>query len=177
LVPGGANILVITRGRILRIDAASLGRARIVGARVAIVTVHDRIVQAETATAMVAGGTGVAIVARTGIGQVDTAIIGVAGIIGATIPVITHHRNSPDTLPAGTRITDGTGILIVAGKALMVRSKGTVPGKGVASGLDAHAVGPNRCRAGHHRGRGHDTLVGQFVLLADESAIAEVTIF
>src|SRR5262249_4146689 len=88
----GAGVAVVARERVVRVRAAARGITAVRRADVAVVAVRGRPGLAGAARARVAGRTGVAVVARRIVIDVDAAVRGVAAVVGAGIAVVAVDR-------------------------------------------------------------------------------------
>jgi len=76
--------------RVVFVDASLYLIARVLGARVVVVTIDRRARQAQPFAALVVWCAGILIVARSCVGSVDASQIGVARVIGAGVVVVAH---------------------------------------------------------------------------------------
>jgi len=84
------------------------------GAGVIIIAIDGDRGHANAAAAYVIGGTGVAVAARSGVGNVFAADLGITEVIGAWIKVVTYQSRCPHALAQVTIVAEGAYILIVA---------------------------------------------------------------
>jgi hypothetical protein len=89
LVGSGAQITIVTGGRVEQMDTSGPGVTGIIGAEVFIVTREGISRRAYSVLAPITHGAGVAVVAGGEIGRMLTSDIRIAGIIGTEIPVVT----------------------------------------------------------------------------------------
>ncbi len=114
MVTGSADIAIIARGLVEKVEAPGLGIARIMGARVLIVARQQARRQALPIAAVVAQGAGIVVITLPRHGLMETPPCGRTTISSTLVTVVAHQRVASHTGPINTTITDGTGISILA---------------------------------------------------------------
>lgn len=114
-----AGAAVIARGRVAGVDAAGRGGAGVVRAGVAVVAMVWRIARALTLDTSIVGGAGVAVVARLIGIDVDTAHLGVTGVVGAGVPVVAGRRGPAGAAAIRADVTACAGIPIIAAHSIV----------------------------------------------------------
>lgn len=113
-VGGCTNVAIVAWVRIGHLYTSGRRIAGIVGARIAVVAVRGRSADTGAIGARVGGGTGVAVVAKVGVGCMDTSCTGITGIIGTPVVVVTIGCRTADTHTIGTGVRCGARIVVVA---------------------------------------------------------------
>ena len=114
-INGGAKVAVIAGGTIEKMDTPRLRVTGVCCADVVVVTLRQTLVHTASRFAMVTGGAVVAIIASRLVGLVDTALIGLTGIVGAWIAIVAHRSLTANTACVGNAALRAiAGILIVA---------------------------------------------------------------
>ena len=92
-----AWVVVRTRCVNILVLATASRQTDILGARIAVVTLQGTLSQANTRGANISGSTGVTIITFCLIGRVSTALLGMAGIVGAGVPIVAIQCGPGDT--------------------------------------------------------------------------------
>ena len=125
---------------------------------------------------MVTDGAGIAVLAGQGVVDMCASRLRVAEILGAGVVVRAVELAPAAALSDGALLTDRARVCIVAGQPFVVRGSGAGTIFRVADGLLAGCVWSLRQRTVYRRSRCDVTLVGQLLLVAEESAVAEVAV-
>jgi len=129
-------------------------------------------------SACVADGACVEVVAALLIGYELAPEARLARIIGAGIVVRADLRNAGLATAFQTLISNGAGVAVVAGEALMVRHQRAVARIRGAGGHEADCIRPFvRGGTGHFAVRRNGALVWQGLQVAKEGSVAQVAIF
>ncbi len=115
MVTGSADIAIIARGLVEKVEAPGLGIARIMGARVLIVARQQARRQALPIAAVVAQGAGIVVITLPRHGLMETPPCGRTTISSTLVTVVAHQRVASHTGPIDTAVTNGAGIPILAG--------------------------------------------------------------
>ncbi len=113
----GAGVAVLALPILVGVEATGLGIAAISGAGVFVVTV-DGGSGADRVAAFVVAGTFVTVVTESSKGSRDTAVLRVAGVLGARVFVIAGDGDIAHTDGRDTATTVETGLLGLAGSAV-----------------------------------------------------------
>jgi len=136
-------------------------QAGIVGTGVGIIAGKDlRTGLAGSLAARVLQGADVAVLAGRLVVNVDATRPGLAGIVGAEVPVVAVDRRSGLALAPHALVAESAAIRVVAGQVFVRGDEGAGTGLGVAPRGQAEGMGALRRGALHHRFRVHRTLVG-----------------
>ena len=151
--------------------------AGVVSADVLVVAIEELQAHALPSPALVCTAARTAVIARFGIVDIDTACHRVAAIIGAEVAIIAIGSRSANALPRDTNIAEGADIGVLTEHAIGAGCEPTLAGIGLTNCHQARAVGTIRVRTFDYRIGVDDTLVGQLLHVADQSAVAKVAIF
>src|SRR5262249_39808183 len=113
------GVAVVAGRGVVRVHASARRVARIVGARIAIVTIQGRAAHADPATARVAGRARVAIVTRTRGGPVLAAGAGITGVGRAGVAVVTVRGWAALAVARGALISRRAGVAVGAGEGIV----------------------------------------------------------
>ena len=127
-------------------------------------------------TAAIVGGTGIAIIAGLGIGRMDATGLGAASVIGAGVAIVAVDGPTTPTKSLFTGAGRSAGIAVVTEQSVVGRQVTAASTFGSAMRLQADGPQPFGGGASDHGTRLHTALVWQRGLVAEESAVAEVSI-
>ena len=120
-----AEVLIVAWCAVMGVQTTALRITRIIGADIAIIAVYEPLEKAITATAMIAEGTVVTIVAGLSIGHEGATAVVVAAIVSAAIGIVANHRHPAPAFAFETGITHGARVAIIAGETLVIRHQCT----------------------------------------------------
>jgi len=173
----GARIFIVALGPgQLRVDAAELPVAGILGARITIIT--DRCGAARTlpVQADVLGGTEISVIAGLLVVLVNTTNARVAGIICAGVPIVAVDLVAAGADSFHARGVEGAGIRVVAEEPFVVRDKRALTRSWLAVSLLAERVLALGARTEDNGLRVKRALVGPRLHVAHQRAVAQVPI-
>jgi len=172
-----ADVLVVADQQLSPLAAGD--RVAAFGTVATVVVIADQRLPsgALTRIARVVGGADITIGAGGPVVGVDTAGVGVAGVVGARVAIVADAVRSGCTLPFGTGVPQGTFIAIFARESMMVGEKRTSSGGGLAKGGQANSIRTRlRVGADHQRLTVDLTLVRPLNGVAKEGTVAQIAI-
>ncbi len=159
--------------------AASGSITAIVGAEIVVITDQQFVAaSADAQAAGVADGADVTVITRSGVVGYDTSQVWVTSGICAGVFVVTVGSHASGACARFADVPNSAGVAVLTGQATVVRNQRAVAGEGVASSFKADGIGPVwSLWAVDNRGRVDDALVRKFAGIANQRAVAKVTIF
>ena len=110
---GGARVEVIADGIIINVYTALQDVTEIIGARILVIALQDRTRRTDRSGALVARGTGVAVIAEVIVRHELASGHRIAGVIGAGIAIFTGQLPGTDTTAQMTVVPNGAYIVII----------------------------------------------------------------
>jgi hypothetical protein len=115
MVTGSADIAIIARGLVEKVEAPGLGIARIMGARVLIVARQQARRQALPIAAVVAQGAGIVVITLPRHGLVQTKPLGGTTVHGTRVAIIAQDSGTGNTDAFGAIVIDCARVPIITG--------------------------------------------------------------
>jgi hypothetical protein len=167
-----AAIAVVAGSRECIVGAA-IGATQVFGARVAIVAIQGRSSNALAGHALVPSGADETVIARAVCGDETAPGVWLAAVRRAWIGIVARQRSRRSTEAVHAAVSEGAGVAVTAGVALVGWYPGALAGFGGAVGRQAKGMGVSRWRgAGDGGVRDNLTLVWNGLRVAIENAIA-----
>lgn len=114
LVPDGTGAAVVAFTFVLKMDATGFTVASVIGAAVFIVAFQRPTAFAPTSRTGIISGAGIAVITGSRIGSEGTADVGLTGVVGTGIAIITGQLPAASTLTQLAVVPSGTKVAIVA---------------------------------------------------------------
>jgi len=176
-VPGGANVAIVARGVVGLVVASQRLIAQVVGAHIAVVAVQGRAANALAFCTYVRFGAGATIVALKDVVFINAPFQRVAQLVGASVAVIAVDRCAASADAAGALAVHRALVFVNAGKAVVIRNQGANPRARVAGRGQAGCVYAVGCGTFDERVRIHHALERHLLVIAKQSAVAQVPVF
>ena len=176
VVPRGAEVAVVAAIDVGGVDASDGRVTGVVGADVPIVAGEPVARDACAVLAVIPHRADVAVLAGNRVRRVHAAGGGVAGVVGARVPVVAVRRFAGQALALPAGVTDAAGIQVVAGGALVVPDEPAGSGVGIAGRGQAGCGGAVGVGALDDAVRRDLAEVGEARQVAVEGPVAEVAV-